>query len=163
DGICFISLAALSDPAQVVSTIAHSLGLKETEQRPLLDLLQGALREKRVLLLLDNFERLIPAALQVADLLARCQYLKLLVTSRAVLRVQGEHECPVSPLTLPNLEQLSTREEIVASPAVELFLQRVQAVKPGFQLADANARAVAEICVRLDGLPLALELAAARC
>ena len=162
DGVCFVSLAALSEPALVVSTIAHSLGLKETEQRPLLDLLQVALREKRLLLLLDNFERLIPAALQVADLLARCQQLKLLVTSRAVLHVQGEYEFPVSPLALPNLEQPPASEALTESPAVALFLQRVQAVKPGFQLTDANARDVVDICVRLDGLPLALELAAAR-
>src|SRR5262249_36774792 len=135
---------------------------KETEQRPLPDLLQAALREKHMLLLLDNFERLLPAALQVADLLAYCQHLKVLVTSRAVLHIQGEYEFPVSPLALPNLEQLPTCEELVESPAVALFPQPVQAIKPGFQLTAANARAVAEICVRLDGLPLALELAAAR-
>lgn len=162
DGVFFVSLAALSDPAQVVSTIAYSLGLKETEHRSLLDLLQKVLREKRLLLLLDNFERLLPAALQVADLLARCPHLKILVTSRARLHVQGEYEFPVSPLALPNLQQLPASETLARSAAVVLFLQRVQAVKPGFQLTDANARVVAEICVRLDGLPLALELAAAR-
>jgi predicted ATPase/transcriptional regulator with XRE-family HTH domain len=162
NGVCFVSLAALDDPTLVVSTIAHSLELKETEQRPLFDLLQVALREKRLLLLLDNFERLIPAAPRLADLLARCPQLKVLVTSRAVLHVQGEYEFPVSPLALPNLEQLPTSEALAASPAVALFLQRVQAVKPGFQLTAANARVIAEICVRLDGLPLALELAAVR-
>jgi predicted ATPase len=162
DGVCFVSLAALSDPALVVSTIAHSLGLKETEQRSLLDLVQVALHEKCLLLLLDNFERLLPAALQVANLLARCPQLKLLVTSRAVLHVQGENEFPVSPLTLPDLEPLPATEALAESPAVALFLQRAQAVKPGFQLTAANASAIAEICVRLDGLPLALELAAAR-
>jgi predicted ATPase/transcriptional regulator with XRE-family HTH domain len=162
DGVFFVSLAALSDPALVVSTIAYSLGLKETEQRPLLDLVQEALREKHLLLLLDNFERLIPAALQVVDLFACCQHLKILVTSRTVLHVQGEYEFPVSPLALPNLEQLPASEALASSPSVALFLQRAQAVRPTFQMTEANARAIAEICVRLDGLPLALELAAAR-
>ncbi len=162
DGVYFVSLAALDDPTLVVSTIAHSLGLKETEQRPLLDLVQAALREKRVLLLLDNFERLLPAALQVANLLARCPQLKLLVTSRAVLHVQGENEFPVSPLALPDLEPLPATEVLASSPAVALFLQRAQAVRPAFQLTAANASAIAKICVRLDGLPLAIELAAAR-
>jgi predicted ATPase/transcriptional regulator with XRE-family HTH domain len=162
DGVCFVSLAALSDPALVVSTIAHSLGLKETDQRSLLDLVQIALRNKRVLTLLDNFERLIPAAPQLADLLARCPQLKVLVTSRAVLHVQGEYEFPVSPLALPDLEPLPATEALASFSAVALFLQRAQAVRPAFQLRDSNASAIAEICVRLDGLPLALELAAAR-
>lgn len=162
DGVCFVSLAALSDPALVVSTIAHSLGLKETDQRSLLDLVQIALRNKRVLILLDNFERLLPAAPQVADLLARCPQLKVQVTSRAVLHVQGEYEFPVSPLALPDLEPLPAMEALASFSAVALFLQRAQAVRPAFQLRDSNASAIAEICVRLDGLPLALELAAAR-
>jgi predicted ATPase/transcriptional regulator with XRE-family HTH domain len=162
DGVCFVPLAALDDPALVVSTIAHSLGLKETEQRSLLDGVRGALREKRLLLLLDNFERLLPAALQVADLLGRCQHLKILVTSRAVLHVQGENKFPVSPLALPNLQQLPAHAALAESAAVALFVQRAQAVSPEFHLTAANARDVAEICVRLDGLPLALELAAAR-
>jgi len=162
DGLWFVSLAALDHPALVVSTIAQELGLKESERRTPLDLVQAALRDKHVLLLLDNFERLLPAALQLTALLARCPHLKMLVTSRAVLHVQGEYEVPVSPLALPELEPLPALEALASSPAVALFVQRAQAVKPDFQLRDANAQAIAEICVRLDGLPLALELAAAR-
>jgi predicted ATPase/transcriptional regulator with XRE-family HTH domain len=161
DGICFVSLAALNDPALVVSTIAHSLGLKETEQRSLLDLVQIALRDKCILILLDNFERLLPAAPQLANLLARCPQLNILVTSRAVLHIQGEYEFSVPPLALPELEPLPAPEVLVQYSAVALFLQRAQAVNPGFRLRDSNARAIAEICVRLDGLPLSLELAAA--
>jgi predicted ATPase len=146
----------------VISTIAQTLGLKETEHRSLLDLVQIALGDKRLLLLLDNFERLLPAALQVVDLLAHCPQLKILVSSRAMLHVQGEYEFPVSPLALPDLEPLPALEVLASFPAVALFVQRAQAVKPDFQLRDANAGAIAQICVRLDGLPLALELAAAR-
>jgi predicted ATPase/transcriptional regulator with XRE-family HTH domain len=162
DGILFVSLAALDNPALVVSTIAQTLGLKETEQRSLIDLVQAALGDKCLLLLLDNFERLLPAAPHLTALLARCPQLKILVTSRAVLHVQGEYEVPVSPLALPDLESLPATESLVRYPAVALFIQRSQAVKPDFQLHDSNASAIAEICVRLDGLPLALELAAAR-
>jgi predicted ATPase/transcriptional regulator with XRE-family HTH domain len=162
DGLWFVSLAALDDPALVVSTIAQTLGLKETEQWPLLDLVQSALRDKRLLLLLDNFERLLPAAPLLTVLLAGCPQLNILVTSRAVLHVQGEYEFPVSPLALPDLEPLPALEALASFPAVALFLQRAQAVRPTFQLTEANARAIAEICVRLDGLPLAMELAAAR-
>jgi predicted ATPase/transcriptional regulator with XRE-family HTH domain len=162
DGTCFVSLATLDDPALVVSTIAHTLGLKETENRSPYDLVQRALRDKRLLLLLDNFERLLPAAPRLTALLARCLQLKILVTSRAVLHVQGEYEFLVSPLALPALEPLPALEALASSPAVALFLQRAQAVRPAFQLRDSNASAIAEICVRLDGLPLALELAAAR-
>jgi predicted ATPase/DNA-binding CsgD family transcriptional regulator/transcriptional regulator with XRE-family HTH domain len=162
DGVCFVSLAALSDPTLVVSTITQTLGLKETEHRSLLDLVQAALREKHLLLLLDNFERLLPAALQVIDLLTRCPQLKILVTSRTVLHVQGEYEFLVSPLALPDLEPLPAWEALASFPAVALFVQRAQAVRPDFQLTETNARTITEICVHLDGLPLALELAAAR-
>ncbi len=161
-GVCFVSLAALDDPALVVSTIAQALGLKESEHRTPLDLVQTALRDKHLLLLLDNFERLLPAASQLTVLLTGCPQLKVLVTSRAVLHVQGEYEFPVSPLALPELEALPALEVLVSVPAVALFLERARAVRPTFRLQDSNARAIAEICVRLDGLPLALELAAAR-
>lgn len=162
DGDCFVSLAALEDPALVVSTIAQALGLKESEHRTPFDQVQAALRDKRLLLLLDNFERLLPAAPQLTALLTGCPQLKMLVTSRAVLHLQGEYEFPVSPLALPELDPLPALETLAASPAVALFVQRAQAVRPTFHLTEANARAVAEICVRLDGLPLTLELAAAR-
>lgn len=162
DGTWFVSLAALDDPAFVVAAIALTLGLKETEHRSLHNLVQTALHDKRLLLLLDNFERVLPAAPQLTALLARCSQLKILVTSRAVLHVQGEYEFPVCPLALPDLDPLPPTEMLTSSPAVALFLQRAQAVRPTFQLRDSNARAIAEICVRLDGIPLALELAAAR-
>jgi predicted ATPase len=161
-GVCFVSLAGLDDPALVVSTIAQALGLKESEHRTPLDLVQAALRDKRLLLLLDNFERLLPAAPQLTVLLAGCPQLSILVTSRAVLHIQGEYEFPISPLAVPELEPLPALEALASTPAVALFLQRALAVRPAFQLRDSNARAIAEICVRLDGLPLALELAAAR-
>jgi len=162
DGVCFVSLAALDDPALVVSTIAQALGLKESEHRTPLDLVQAALRDRRLLLLLDNFERLLPAAPQLVNLLARCPQLTILVTSRAVLHLQGEYEFPLSPLALPPLEPLPAMQALASTPAVTLFLQRAQAVRPTFQLREFNAQAIAEICVRLDGLPLAIELAAAR-
>jgi predicted ATPase/transcriptional regulator with XRE-family HTH domain len=162
DGVYFVSLAALDEPALVASTIAQTLGLKETEHRSLIDLVQIVLRDKRLLLLLDNFERLLPAAPQMANLLAHCPQLTILVTSRAMLHIQGEYMFPVPPLALPDLEPLPAPESLAQYPAVALFVQRAQEVKPGFQLRDSNAQAIAEICVRLDGLPLSLELAAAR-
>jgi predicted ATPase/transcriptional regulator with XRE-family HTH domain len=162
NGVCFVSLATLDDPALVASTIAQALGLKESEHRTLLELVQAALRDKHLLLLLDNFERLLPAAPQLANLLTGCPQLKILVTSRSVLHLQGEYEFTVSPLALPELEPLPELGMLASTPAVALFLQRAQAVRPTFRVTASNARAVAEICVRLDGLPLALELAAAR-
>jgi predicted ATPase/transcriptional regulator with XRE-family HTH domain len=162
NGVWFVSLTALEDPALVVATIAQALGLKESEHRTPLDLVQAALRDKHLLLLLDNFERLLPAASQLTALLTGCPQLTILVTSRAVLHIQGEYEFPVSPLALPRLDPLPSVEMLAESPAIALFLQRAQAVRPAFQLRESNARAIAEICVRLDGLPLALELAAAR-
>jgi len=162
DGVSFISLAPISNPDLIIPTIAQALGIKESGARPLLDLLKAFLVDKHLLLLLDNFEQVLPAAPQLTDLLAFCPTLKLLVTSRATLHVQGEHEFPVPPLALPDLTQLPGPEVLAHSHAVALFLQRAQAVKPAFQVTSANARSIAEICVRLDGLPLALELAAAR-
>jgi predicted ATPase/transcriptional regulator with XRE-family HTH domain len=162
DGVVFVSLAALRDPTLVVPTIVQSLGLKETEQWSSLDLLQMALREKQQLLLLDNFERLVQAAPQLVDLLTRCPQLQLLVTSRAILQVQGEYEFQVSPLALPKREQKLEHETLAQYSAVVLFIQRAQTIKADFQLTAANAPAIAEICLRLDGIPLALELAAAR-
>jgi len=161
-GVCVISLAVLDDPALVMPTIAKALGLKETEHRSPYDLVQVALHDKRLLLLLDNFERLLPAAPQLTVLLAGCPQLNILVTSRAMLHVQGEYGFSVSPLALPELEPLPTMEVLASSPAVALFLERAQAVRPAFRLTETNARTIAEICVRLDGLPLAIELAAAR-
>jgi predicted ATPase/transcriptional regulator with XRE-family HTH domain len=162
NGVVFVSLAALQDSALVIPTIIQSLGLNESEHWSPFDSLQIALRDKQQLLLLDNFERLVQGAPQLVDLLARCPQLKLLVTSRAVLQVQGEYEFQVSPLALPNREQILAHEMLAEYAAVALFLQRAQAINADFQLTDTNAAAVASICFRLDGLPLALELAAAR-
>ncbi len=139
-GVCFVPLASVSDPGQIFPTIAQALGL----------------------LLLDNFEQLVLAAPMLADLLASCPRLHLLVTSRSALRIQGEYEFAVPPLAVPDLTHLPENEDLAQVPTVALFLQRAQAIQPGFQLTKANARTIAEICTRLDGLPLAIELAAAR-
>jgi predicted ATPase/DNA-binding CsgD family transcriptional regulator len=162
DGVYLVSLAPLSDPDLVIPTIAQSLGVIESGSQPLLDLLKTSQRNRRRLLVLDNFEQVVTAAQPLTDLLTFCSDLKLLVTSRAPLHVQGEHEFPVSPLAVPNLKHLPESETLSHSAAVVLFLQRAQAIKPSFQITTANARAIAEICIRLDGLPLAIELAAAR-
>ncbi len=162
DGVYFVNLAPLSDPTLVVSTIAQTLDLKETGDQPLLDLLKGYLRDKQLLLLLDNFEQVVSAALQVVDLLAACLKLKVIVTSRAVLHVRGEQEFPIPPLAVPDPKRLPDLVTLSHYEAVELFLSRSQAVKPEFQLSNTNAPVIAEICARLDGLPLAIELAAAR-
>lgn len=162
DGVYFVSLAPLNDQAFVLSTIAQQLAVKETGEQPLLDLLITALHTKHLLLLLDNLEHLVTIAPSLARLVAACPRLTLLVTSRAVLRLEGEHTFPVPPLALPNLTHLPGQEALVEQPAVALFLQRAQAIQPGFLLTAENAQAIAEICVHLDGLPLAIELAAAR-
>ncbi len=162
DGISFVSLAPISDPDLVIPTIAQALGIKESGARPLLDLLKAFLRDKHLLLVLDNFEQILPAAPHLTDLLTNCPHLSILVTSRATLHVQGEHEFSVPPLAVPDLRQLPPVEALSHYAAVALFLQRAQATKPTFQITLANARLLAEICAHLDGLPLAIELAAAR-
>src|SRR6266849_4408728 len=162
DSVCFISLAPISDPGLVIPTIAQALDLKESGAQPLPDLLKAYLKDKHLLLVLDNFEQVLPAAPHLTDLLAFCPALNLLVTSRATLHVQGEHEYSIPPLAVPDLKHLSEPEALTQYASVALFLQRAQAVKPAFQVTSVNARPIAEICVRLDGLPLAIELAAAR-
>jgi predicted ATPase/tRNA A-37 threonylcarbamoyl transferase component Bud32 len=162
DGVSFVSLAPISDPELVMPTIAQTLDVKESGTRPLMDLLKAFLQDKQVLLILDNFEQILPAAPHLTELLASCPGLKVLVTSRAVLHVQGEHAFPVPPLAVPDLTQLPELETLSHAAAVALFLQRAQAVKPTFQLTQANAHLIAEVCTHLDGLPLAIELAAAR-
>ena len=161
-GVCFIQLAPVSDLALVIATIARALNMKETGDRPLFDLLKEYIESRSLLLLLDNFEQVLPAAPLLSALLAECPNLKMLVTSRAVLHIRGEHEFAVPPLALPDLAGLDADETLSSCASVALFLERARAVKPGFQLTLTNSRAVAEICVRLDGLPLAIELAAAR-
>lgn len=163
DGVFLVGLAAVSDPALVVSTIAELLGVGKSSNQSQFVLLQSALKEKQFLLLLDNFEQVVDAAPVVVDLLTACPGLKVLVTSRVILHVRGEHELAVSPLALPDLKHLPNSSALLQSEAVALFVQRAQEVKLNFSLTDANAPIVAGICTRLDGLPLAIELAAARC
>jgi predicted ATPase/class 3 adenylate cyclase len=162
DGAHFVSLAALTDAALVLSSIASALGLKETLGRSLEDTLHEHLREKDMLLLLDNFEQIVSAAQLIVVLLAKCPNLKVLVTSRVALHVRGEHEYPVPPLALPGRRPPPPLELLTQFAAVALFIERAQAVKPDFDVTKENAPFIAEICHRLDGLPLAIELAAAR-
>lgn len=160
-GTCFVALAALSDPQLIVPTIARELRLKDSGNRPLLEQVQAFVSGQRFLLVLDNFEQLVAAAEVLEELLADCPGLSILVTSRAVLHLSAEQAVPVTPLSLPS-PSTTEDEDIAESAAVTLFVQRARHILPGFQLTPTNARAVAEICVRLDGLPLAIELAAAR-
>jgi len=163
DGVYFVDLAPIRNPESVPATIAQTLGLRETSDRPLLDELKEQLRAKKMLLLLDNFEQVTGAAPIVVELLRDCPQLKILVTSREALHVRGEYVFPVPPLAMPkvDLKQPSV-EQFSQYEAVRLFIERAQAVKPDFKVTNENAPAVAEICWRLDGLPLAIELAAAR-
>jgi predicted ATPase/DNA-binding CsgD family transcriptional regulator len=161
DGAVFVPLAAVADPDLVTPTIAQALGLRDAGQRSPADRLADALRERRLLLVLDNFEHLLAAAPLVADLLARCPRLAVLATSRAPLRLAAEHVFPVPPLGVPD-EAGATAEVTGGSDAVRLFAARARAARPDFAMTDANAPAVAAIVRRLDGLPLAIELAAAR-
>jgi predicted ATPase/DNA-binding CsgD family transcriptional regulator/tRNA A-37 threonylcarbamoyl transferase component Bud32 len=161
-GVCFISLAPISDPELVVPTIAHTLGLPDSDRCPMFERLKSFLRDKQLLLLLDNFEQVLPAAPLLVELLSACPQLKLVVTSSATLHVQGEYEFTVPPLAVPDLQAMPAHDSLSRVAAVELFMQRAEAVKPGFRLTEHNAVTIAEICVRLGGVPLAIELAAAR-
>ena len=162
DGCWFISLAALDDPELVVPTIARGLGIKESRDRTLDEALLNYLSDKDMLLVLDNFEQVILAAEQVAEILAFAPKLKLLITSRTVLHLLGEYEFIVPPLRFVDLRTSPTSEELVDSPAIALFVQRAQAVNGDFRLTPENASIVKQICAHLDGLPLAIELAASR-
>src|ERR671911_1022995 len=160
-GAVFIDLSALRDPAQVLPAIGTALGLREVDAGSLVNQIHGYLAERETLLILDNFEHLLGSAGVVADLLGGSD-VELLVTSRAPLRVQGEHEYLVPALSLPHDSQRTNAAALAANEAVALFVDRAKAVRPDFELTDAIAPIVAEICARLDGLPLAIELAAAR-
>ncbi|HEV8597604.1 MAG TPA: NB-ARC domain-containing protein [Candidatus Dormibacteraeota bacterium] len=163
DGVLFVDLSASRDSESVLAAIARRLGLSDTRDEPLLDELTGRLREQRLLLLLDNFEQVTAAAPATAQLVRDCPRLKLLVTSREALRVRGEHLFAVPPLSLPRAaRRAASAEQLAGYEAIQLFVARAQAVRPEFRLTDDNAAAVAEICLRLDGLPLAIELATAR-
>ena len=166
-GVFFVPLAPISDPDLIVSTTAHTLGLQEAGGLPLVEVLKNYLRDKEMLLVLDNFEHVISGSPVVSDLLAICPRLKVLVTSREVLHLSGEQDFPVPPLTLTDSgAQILEGEDLVTTltqyDSVRLFIERAVAVKPDFEVTSENAPAVAEICHRLDGLPLAIELAVAR-
>lgn len=162
DGIFFVGLASVADPGLVASVIAQVLDVRETGSQPVVDLLKTRLRQRRVLLILDNFEHVLGAAPLVSELLAACRWLQVLVTSRAPLHLQGEQELAVLPLPVPTLDPLPPFELFAEYAAVALFVARARAVKPDFALTHENSLAVAWICQQLDGLPLAIELAAAR-
>jgi predicted ATPase len=172
DDVVFVPLASLSQPALLAATLARAVGASSEGGDQPGQATIACLRAKHMLLVLDNFERLLPAAQFIADLLASCPHLVILVTSRAILQVQGEQTLPVAPLVLPSTSAFPAKagcqvtqaelEALAASPAMALFAQRAQAVRPEFTLTPENVVDVARICQRLDGLPLALELAAAR-
>lgn len=169
DDVAFVSLASVREAGLLLPSVAQGVGVPKTDPRPAREALVAALRERRLLLVLDNFEHLLSEAVEVANLLAHCPGLRVLVTSREALRLQGEHVRIVAPLALPDAEATAGDVAVVsvvsvvgASPAVTLFCQRAEAVDERFALTTANTVTIAAICARLDGLPLALELAAAR-
>ncbi len=161
-GVFLIELAAINDPVLVISSIALPLDVKEAGGKSLIDTLKTYLREKQILLVVDNFEQVTPAAPLLAELLASSPHLKMLVTSRALLHLSAEYEVIVPPLSVPSAVAHTCADDLLKYEAVRLFVERAQMVKPNFMLTDENARSVAEICTRLEGLPLAIELAAAR-
>jgi len=166
NGVFVVALPSLREPRLLPAYIAQALGLDDASIHPAVEPLVSALRAhlktKRMLLVLDNFEQVVAAAPLLIDLLEGCPHLAMLVTSRAPLRVRGEREMPVEPLALPPADALPVPDALARYPSVALFVQRAQAVRPSFALTSTNAPAVAAICVQLDGLPLAIELAAAR-
>jgi len=162
DGVFFVALAAATEAAGVITAIAETLNCKETAGETLLASLTQSLREKRLLLILDNFEQVTSAAPVLSDLMAAAAGVKMLVTSRIVLRLRGEREFPVPTLGSPSLKAKLSPEEALGFPSVALFVERAQASRPDFAITADNVAAVTEICRRLDGLPLAIELAAAR-
>jgi predicted ATPase/transcriptional regulator with XRE-family HTH domain len=162
DGVYFIPLASLSDPALVAVSMMQTLGLHERGGREPSAILSTFLRDKHILLLLDNFEHVLSAAEVLSLVLAACPKVKLVVTSRAVLQLRGERALPITPFPVPDADAAVPLEVLASSPAVALFVERAHAVQPEFALTPENAADVVAICQRLDGLPLALELAAAR-
>ena len=162
DGVHFVALATINDQALVAPTIAGTLGLRERPDEPIGDTLREHLRGRQLLLVLDNFEQVAAAATLVGELLVAAPRVKGLVTARGALRVQGEQEYPVPPLPVPSGGQNADPAAVSGFAAVQLFVERARSVRPDFAVTDDNAAAVAEICRRLDGLPLAIELAAAR-
>ncbi|HZR40610.1 MAG TPA: LuxR C-terminal-related transcriptional regulator [Ktedonobacteraceae bacterium] len=162
DGVNFVSLASIRHPEMVLPTLAQALRIEESNNQSLLEAVKRALQKKRLLLLIDTMEHVISATPYLTYLLESCPHLKMLVTSRRGLHLQGEQRFPVPPLTLPDLTALPEDEDLLQYEAVALFVEQTRAAYPGFRLTTSNARAIAEICVHLDGLPLALKMAAAR-
>ncbi|HSB65811.1 MAG TPA: DUF4062 domain-containing protein [Anaerolineales bacterium] len=163
DGVYLVMLEPVVDPELVIPTIAETLGIRESPGSPSVgEMLKEYLHDKQMLLLLDNFEQVVKAAPDVGDLLEACPGLKCVVTSRSPLRLRAEKEILVPPLSVPSPQKFTNLGGLSQYDAVELFIQRAIAVRPGFSVSNANAPAIAEICYRLDGLPLAIELAAAR-
>jgi predicted ATPase/DNA-binding XRE family transcriptional regulator len=163
DGVAFVALEAIVDPSLVPAAIARVLGVAERGAQPLLDTLAARLREREMLLVLDNFEQVLPAATVVSTLLRTVPKLTVLVTSRTPLHLYAEHVFEVSPLETPDLHQLPDPATLMKIPAVALFVGRTQALKSEFVATPTNLPTIAAICARLNGLPLAIELAAARC
>ena len=162
DGVGFVSLAPITHPDLVAPAVAQVLGVRDAGNDPLVDRLQAVVRDRRLLLILDNYEHVVDAAPLVTDLLGAAPDIRILVTSRTRLRLSGEHEHVVPPLGLPDPAEQVSYEAVAESSAVQLFVARAQAVQEAFALTAENAPALAAICRRLDGLPLAIELAAAR-
>ena len=162
DGVFFIDLAGLTNIKLVALTIAQLLGVKESDGKPIIEMLKDYLREKRILLVVDNFEQIVDAAPQIDELLSATKNLKILITSRILLRLTVEREFVVPPLSLPNKTVQVLPNELLKYEAIRLFVERAQGAKPKFALTEENSQSVAEICLQLDGLPLAIELAAAR-
>jgi len=162
DGVHFVSLAGIADPALVPRSIAQSLGLQDARGRTLLEHVGRYIRERKLLLVLDNFEHLLPAATFVAELRSASTQLRILVTSRSPLHLSGEQEFPVPPLVMPEGEAATSPALVVACDSARLFAVRAAASVPAFTVNDQNANAIARIVHRLDGMPLAIELAAAR-
>jgi predicted ATPase/class 3 adenylate cyclase len=162
DGAFFVDLAPVTSADLVIASIAKALTVREATNRPILESLEEYLRDRQVLLVLDNFEHLLASAAQVADLLSTCPRLKVLVTSREALHLRVERQFPVPPLTMPDRARREAADQLTRYEAIRLFIERAQAAKFEFAISDRNAHVIAEICYRLDGLPLAIELAAAR-
>ena len=161
DGYYFVDLAPLTEPGLFLPALAEALGVVDSGEADPIIAVREHLRSKKVLLVLDNFEQIVEAAIDLAEIMQAAGGVSALITSRTLLHVYGEHEYPVAPLAMPDVETAMKPEAMLAFPAIALFVERSRAVRPGFALTAENAAAVREICARLDGLPLAIELAAA--
>ena len=162
DGTFFVGLSTVADPDLVPAAIAQAVGVREGGNQTVVAALIEYMRERRMLLLLDNFEQVVGAATTVGTMLGACPQVKAMVTSREALNIRGERQFPVPPLHLPDPASLPTLDALAEYPAIQLFVERAASVDPAFALTEDNARAVATLCARLDGLPLAIELVAAR-